>query len=245
MMSHQTNQQRKKMHQGIRSLSALALGLALTCTVANAQLLLSGWTTGSFDDLAEPNTTVVNAADGSAASFHTGIPYHSTQSKIEFVNSSFTDVGSGNPLQVGLFTITNGMTLLGSAAETASFNLGLQLTSPVWQTVAITPILFHIDNTPNGAIGVPDSFSVSFSQPAPIHIQNFLVQFHVNVTPLDFLVPENATVKKGDITVTFTPITPVPEPATYALWGSALLVGFVAYRRVRGGQDLRSLPVAV
>ena len=75
------------MQFGIRSLSALALGLALTCTVANAQLLLSGHTTGSFDDLAEANTTVMNSADGSWATFETGIPVMgSTESKIEFTN---------------------------------------------------------------------------------------------------------------------------------------------------------------
>ena len=231
------------MHKSIRSLSALAFGLALTCTVANAQLLLSGNTTGSFVDLAEANTTVSNAADGSWATFHTGIPVSgSTQSKIDFANVTFTDVGSGEPIQAGLFTITNGMTKIGSGAHTAQFNFGLKLTSPTSQSLAITTIMFEIDHTPNVAGAKPDTFSVSYNQPAPVKIQNTLVQFHVNVTPLDFQVAENATVQKGDITVTFTP---VPEPATYAAWGAVLLVGFVAYRRVRGGQDLPALPVSV
>jgi hypothetical protein len=221
----------------------LALGLALTCTVANAQLLLSGQTTGSFDDLAEPNTTVTNAADGSWATFHTGIPVSgSTQSKIEFTGAAFSNVGSGDPIQVGLFKITNGMTAVGTGAQTASFNIGLVLTAPDVESVAISSILFHIDNTPNIGGGIPDTFSLSFNQPAPIHIQNFLVQFHVHVDALDFQVAENTTTQKGDITVFFTP---VPEPATYAAWGAALLVGFVAYRRVRGGLTLPNLPVAV
>ena len=81
------------MHLGIRSISALALGLALTCTVSHAQLLPSGRTTGTFDDLAEANTTVSNAPDGSWATFHTGIPVMgSTQSKIEFTNVTFSSV---------------------------------------------------------------------------------------------------------------------------------------------------------
>ena len=231
------------MHFGIRSLSALALGLALTCTVANAQLLLSGHTTGSFDDLLEANTTVTNSGDGSWAKFHTGIPVMgSTQSKIDFTNVDFSNVGSGEPIQVGLFNITNGMTQIGSGAPTARFNVGLVLTSPEWQTVAISTINFHIDHTvnlPNSAI--PDVFAVSFQQPAPMMIQDFLVQFHVNVEPLVFQIAENATIQKGDITVTFTP---VPEPSTYAAWGAALLVGFVAYRRVRSGQANSALPVA-
>lgn len=231
------------MHFGIRSASALALGLALTCTVANAQLLLSGHTTGSFDDLAEANTTVTNAPDGSSASYFTGIPVMgSTQSSIVFTNVAFANIGSGDPIQVGLFDITNGMTLIGSGGHTAQFNLGLELIAPEWQTIALTTINFHIDHTPNLPNGgIPDTFSVSFDQPAPLMIQDYLVQFHINVDPLDFQIAENTTLQKGDITVSFTP---VPEPSTYAAWGAALLVGFVAYRRVRGGQASSSLPVA-
>ena len=230
------------MHLRIRSLFALALGLALTCSVSQAQLLLSGHTIGSFDDLAEANTTVSNAPDGSWATFHTGIPVMgSTQSKIEFTNVTFNNVGSGEPIQVGLFNITNGMTAVGSGAPTAKFNIGLQLNSPVSETVAISSILFHIDHTPNLPGAIPDTFSVSFSQPDPIKIQNTLVQFHINVDPLDFQVAENATVQKGDITVSFTP---VPEPATYAAWGAALLVGFIALRRIRGERDASVAAIA-
>ena len=230
------------MHLGIRSLSALALGLALTCTVANAQLLLSGETTGSFDDLAEANTTVQNSIDGSWANFATGVPaMGSTQSKIEFTNVSFTNVASGEPIQIGLFTITNGMTNVGSGAPEARFNVGVRLTSPVAEMVAVSTINFHIDHTPNVAGGIPDTFAVSFNQPSPISVNNTLVQFKVNVEPLEFQIAENATIQKGDITVTFTP---VPEPSTYAAWGAALLVGFVAYRRIRGGQVQLQSPMA-
>src|SRR5688572_15526152 len=132
------------MHTRISSLLTAALGLALTCSVANAQLLLSGHTTGSFDDLGEANTSVSNAGDGSWAMFSTGIPYNgSTQSSIEFNNETFANVGSGQPIQVGLFEITNGRTLLGSGAHTAAFNLGLELTSPEWRTIALTSMTFH------------------------------------------------------------------------------------------------------
>lgn len=230
------------MYPKLRSLAALALGTALTCSVATAQLRLSGHTTGSFDDLGEDNTTVSNAPDGSWATFHTGIAASgSTQSKIEFTNVDFNDVGSGQPIQVGLFNITNGMTELGSGAPIARFNVGLQLTSPEWQTVALSTIMFHIDHTPNMVGAIPDTFSVSFEQPVPIQIQNTLVRFRVNVDPLDFQLAENATVQKGDITVSFTP---VPEPATYAAWGAALLVGAVAFRRIRATRTLELQPSA-
>lgn len=229
------------MHMRIRSLLAPVFGLALTCSLANAQLLLSGYTTGSFTDLSEAHTTVTNAPDGSSASFSTGVAATgSTQSIIAFSNATFTDVGFGDPIQVGVFSITNGKTLIGTGAHTALFNLGLTLTSPITDSVAVSTVTFNIDHTVNGVNGsVPDIFSVSFAQPPPTQVGNFLVQFHLNVVPLDFPVAENSTVEKGDITVTFTP---VPEPATYAMWGAALLLGLVAYRRIRGSKSLAELP---
>lgn len=230
------------MHKRIRSLCAAAFGLALTCSLANAQLLLSGYTTGSFNDLSEANTTVSNAPDGSWATFKTGIPVSgSTQSQIAFSNATFSNVSSGEAIQVGLFNITNGMTEIGSGAPTAQFNLGLQLTSPTSTALALSTIMFHIDHTPNLPGAVPDTFSVSFDQPAPMKVGDYLVQFHVNFDPTDFQVGENSTVQRGDVTVTFTP---VPEPATYAAWGAALLVGLVAYRRIRGGKTNPALPAA-
>lgn len=225
------------MHTRIRSVLAAALGLALMGSLAHAQLALSGDTTGSFVDLAEANTTVTNGPDGAWATFETGIPVSgSFKSKIAFASASFTDVHSGEPIQVGLFDITNGMTKIGSGAPTAQFNLGLNLSSPTMQAVALTTITFHIDHTVNlpGA-GIPDIFAVSFNQPAPQVIAGYLVQFHVNFEPTIFQVAENATVQRGDVTVTFTP---VPEPATYAAWGAALLVGLVAFRRFRGTKTL-------
>lgn len=229
------------MHTGIRLLFAAASGLALTCSVANAQLMLSGHTKGAFVDLAEANTTVSNAPDGSWATFDTGIPVSgSFQSSIKFANASFTNVASGDPIQVGLFNITNGMTVIGSGAPTAQFNLSLQLTSPTSDELALTTIMFHIDHTVNMPGAVPDQFSVSFDQPGPMVIGGYAVQFHVNVDPTAFQIDENTTLQKGDVTVTFTP---VPEPSTYAMCGAALLLGFVAYRRLRGGQTSH-LPTA-
>jgi MYXO-CTERM domain-containing protein len=230
-----------------RTLSALVLTAGLLAPVAHAQLRLSGYTTGSFDDLSEANTTVTNAADHSAASFATGIPVEgSTQSKITFKNATFTNVGSGEPIQTGLFTITNGMTQIGSGAPTARFNLGLHLTSPGNQDIAINTITFHIDHTPNLPDAIPDVFSVSFNQPEPVKLQNTLVRFHVDVSPLDFKVPENATVQKGDIRVSFSPVsfTPVPEPSTYAAWGAAVLLGLTGLRQYRRRRSTAPAPIA-
>lgn len=218
------------MHSRLHSLlTAAALGLALLVPAANAQLLLSGSTTGSFVDPSLPNTTVTNTP--TTALFSTGIPdTGSFQTSILFQNSTFVNAASGDPIQVGAFTITNGVTLLGSAAATATFNLGLQLTSPVATSFGLTQFVFAIDNTPNGPGGVPDSFGVSFVQPAPIWIDGTLVTFHVVYEPSETVVPEGSSIVRGDIYATFSP---VPEPSTYALWGSALLIGVVAWRRFR------------
>ena len=231
------------MHIRIRSLLAAASGLALMCSMANAQLMLSGHTTGSFVDLGEAHTTVTNAADGSWAKFHTGVPvFGSTQSKIDFTNVTFTNVDSGDPIQVGIFTITNGMTRIGTGAQTAKFKVGLELTSPEMMALAVSTIVFHIDNTVNsGSGGVPDIFSVSFGQPASVNIKGYKVQFNVSLVPPSFQLKENATVQKGNIYVTFSA---VPESSTYAIWGAALLVGFVAVRRVRAVKSLPALPSA-
>lgn len=76
-----------------RSLSSLTIAFLFSGAVASAQLMLTGHTTGSFDDLSQPNTTVVNSADGSSASFRTGIPVAgSTQSSVAFTNVNFTNV---------------------------------------------------------------------------------------------------------------------------------------------------------
>lgn len=229
-----------------RTLSALVLSAGLLAPAAQAQLRLSGYTTGYFDDLSEPNTTVTNAPDHSSATFVTGIPVAgSTQSKIAFQNATFSNIGSGDPIQTGLFTITNGMTEIGSGAPSAQFNLGLYLTSPGGGSIAINTIRFHIDHTPNLPDAIPDAFSVSFEQPEPVKIQNTLVRFHVNVTPLEFAVPEDGTVEKGDIRVSFSEVfTPVPEPSTYAWWGAATLLGLVGMRQYRRRRGAATQPTA-
>jgi hypothetical protein len=225
-----------------RSILAAASGLALAVSLAHAQLLLSGYTKGSFQDLGEANTTVTNAPDGSWAHFATGIPATgSTQSMIDFTNASFSGVASGDPIQVGLFNIHNGRTLIGSGAPTAKFDLGLSLTDPAYGDLAVTTFTFEIDHTVNTAAGVPDSFTVLFDQPAPVQIGDYLVQFHVHFDPAEFQVGEDTSVQRGDVYVTFTP---VPEASTFAIGGALLLAGLIGYRRFRGRRSVPSLPAA-
>ncbi|QYM80334.1 choice-of-anchor K domain-containing protein [Horticoccus luteus] len=213
-------------------LPAAALGLALTCA-ANAQLMLSGHTTGSFDDLSQANTTVTNAGDGSFAVYKTGIPANgSFQSSIVFNNATFSNVSSGDAIQVGLFTITNGIAKIGSSAHSAVFHLGLDLTSPSAQSLALSDFAFTLNHTPNlpDYTNVPDAYSISFTPPPSTTIDGYKVWFDVVVSPSSFNLGEEASQVTGAVYVHFTP---VPEPSTYALCGAALLGGLVIYRRFR------------
>jgi hypothetical protein len=133
------------------------------------------------------------------------------------------------------------VTVLGSGAHSARFNLGVELTAPEGRSLALNTILFTIDHTHNEPSLIPDAFSVSFDQPAAVFINNMRVQFNVHVDPMEFSIAENATIQKGDITVTFTP---VPEPSTYAVMGAALLFGLVGYRRFRSRSTAVVAPCA-
>ena len=213
------------------------MGLALLASSARADLTLSGNSTGSFDDLSQPNTTIVNAADGTSATWTSGIPVPPTTlpTSIMFNSQTFTDVTSGQPIDVGIFQIHNGIDKVGSTATTATFNLGLNITSPNMESLPLSTFVFSIDNTINGPTLVPDQFGVTFTKPAPVVIDGNLVKFDVVFAPPSPTDPEGATVTRGDIFVSFTP---VPEPSTYALWGALLVGGLIAYRRFGAARGL-------
>jgi hypothetical protein len=207
-----------------------AIGLAFLGSTARADLVLSGETTGSFVDMGQPNTTVVNNPGADTALWESGIPEppSTLQTSILFQGQDFTDVTSGEAIDVGLFTIHNGIDELHSTADTAVFNLGLALTSPSSSDVALTTFTFDINNTPNNPSLKPDQYGVTFTEPGPEVIDGNLVQFNVVFSPPIISVGEGMTTTRGDVFVTFTP---VPEPSTYALWGALLVGGIIVYRR--------------
>ena len=222
------------------SLSASALGLALTFSGAQAQQFLSGWTTGHFETKSRPHTTVNNGSN--SATFKTGKPFGgSTPSKIGFTAATFNSVDSGQPIHLGLFEFTNGIIWGGTGASTVKFHLGLAITAPEMQVIEIGTITFHLDHTRNFPGDVDDGFSATFVPHAPVRIQNSLVQFSLDVTPLAFQLPENGTLFKTDITMSFAP---VPEPSTYAAWIAASSLVFAVYLRVRAQRKLFRGPMA-
>jgi hypothetical protein len=215
--------------------STAAIALALLSPIARADLVLSGKTTGSFESIPiVPSTatvTITNNAVTNTALFETGDPYppSTLPTSILFQGEDFADVTSGMPIDVGLFTIHNGIDYLGSDADDAVFDLGLDLSSPSVDSFLLTKFTFDIVNTPNAPGLQPDQFGVTFNQPSPIVIDDYDVQFHVVFSPPVITVPEGGTTTRGDVYVTFTP---VPEPSTYALWGAMLVGGVILYRRL-------------
>jgi hypothetical protein len=210
-----------------------ALGLALLGTTAKADLVLSGETTGSFESAPiTPSTatvTITNDSTTDTALWQSGVGDPGAPTSILFQGEDFVDVTSGMPIDVGLFTIHNGIDELGTTADDAFFDLGLNLTTPVTESVFLTTFDFGINNTPNNPSLKPDTYSVNFTEPPPMYVDDYLVKFNVVFSPPVIAVGEGDTTTRGDVFVTFTP---VPEPSTYALWGALLLGGIIAYRRL-------------
>lgn len=220
------------MHTLVNVLRLAAVGAALLGWTAHAQLLLTGNVTGEFTDVPGINDTIVNAADGSAASFKSGIPEHGWDKRtaIDFSQKDFTDIGPGL-VASNLFLITNGRTLLHSTATDAHFDLWLNLTAPGASSRLLTQLVVTIENTPNGADpnSVDDVYTVSSTPIAPFKLDDQFVHFSF-VAPPSFTIHENESRPVGDLYVSFTS---APEPSTFAAIGGVLLVGVAAWRALR------------
>jgi hypothetical protein len=233
------------MKNRLRLLAGSVVGLALA---AGAQALtLSGSTAGFFEGVSSGNTTITNTVDGSFASFRTGKPVSgSFKSGVTFTGSDFTGITSGDTFALGGIAYYNGITQIGTSSATALFDFYINLDSPTMSTLPLTTIKFGIDATINspGSL-IPDTFTASFTQPAPVLIDGTWVKFTINDLPGSTVVKENTIVTLADVTVTF--LNPVPEPATYGLMGALSLMGIAGYRRFRaqrGGSTMAPMAAA-
>ena len=210
--------------------------LATAAGAAHADLVLSGQTSGFFQPSANPNTTIINTPDGSSASFLTGVPLEdSFKSGVLFEGHSFADIASGDTFSFGLLDYRNGITQIGTSSGSALLDFYLNFDDPAVGSLFLTTITFGIDatiNTPSNLI--PDAFTASFTQPPPMMIAGQWVKFTINDLPASVDVAENSNVNLGSVTVTY--LSPVPEPATYGLFGAIGLMGVVAYRRFKRKQ---------
>lgn len=235
------------MKNKLSILSAAVLGLMCLAGAARAELVLSGSTAGYFQGSSSGSTVVNNAWDGSTASYRTGVPVNgSFKSGVEYLAASFNNVHSGDSFDFGFITYYNGRTQVGTSSSTAMFDFYLDLSDPDWAPFKLTTITFGIDATVNTLPMLqPDVFTASFTQPAPVLIGDQWVKFTINDLPATVSVTEDTWLSVANVTVTY--FSPVPEPATFGIFGAVSLLGLAAYRRHRAkktGLDLSSLSAA-
>lgn len=225
------------------SILAACLGLAALAAPAQAQLTLSGSAYGTFADEMLPNTTVSNTTMTSV--FSSGIPYrpfapyNDTQTSITYVGNTFAGVGDGEAIALGILDFKNGVTLLGSTATSATMDLILDLSTVGGPAdFKLSTLSFSLTNTDNNGVDdVADLYSISYTDPAVLWLEDAKVTFSLVFTDGAFLtadgkaVNENGEVTTGDIYANIM-ITPIPEPSTYAFAGVAV-IGLVALLRRR------------
>ncbi len=234
------------MHTLVKSfLTASALGLALALPSAQAQLF-SGTTRGEFHDPNLAFTSVINSNDVSL--FQSGVaskPAH-TQTSLEYSSAAFGPAGDGSQIDLGSMVITNGRTLGGTTASWATMDVYLNLPEQGIVDFKLTTLTFAIDNTENNGSLVPDQFLVSIGETNTLTIDGRKVAFDVQLTTPAFAIGTGSSIAESTSAefglFANVHFTPVPEPSTYALFGAVLLVGVVAYRRLRPAMALA--PVA-
>ena len=219
-------------------MAASALGLVAALPSARAQLLLSGNTSAQFTDPGLPHTTVTNGTSTSV--FSSGVPYgKSTQTSVSFTGTSFTGAAAGDTINLGTVDLTNGITLLGTTASAADFNILLNLPALGITNYRVSQVHVTIDNTSNnGTHNIPDLFKVTPTTSGPLVLGNTSVKFGVDLSNPAFSSSVGASVGEGssanfDVFASFMPLSPVPEASTFALWGAALMLGVIAVRRFR------------
>jgi hypothetical protein len=223
-------------------LATAAFGLAALLPSARAQLTIAGSTHGDFVDPGLAHTVVTNGPVVSL--FSSGIPFRAsdTQTSLTFTGQTFAAAGDGDQVNLGTIKIKNGITRLGSTASWAAMDLYLDLPSHSISNFKLTTLLFTIDNTANNGVGnVPDLFYVGHTTPASLKFASGKLNFDVKLTKPAFGTGSGASIAENhsDSFGLYADLhfSPVPEASTYALWGSALLVGLIGLRRFRVAQS--------
>lgn len=224
-------------------LAAVLAGLAAAIPTAQAQLTLSGTSHGEFTD---PGLVYTSVSNGPVVSlFASGVPLRATDTKtsITFTGLPFANVGDGDQLDLGQIKIKNGITKLGTTASWAALDLFLTLPSESITDFKLTTLLFTIDNTANNGVGnVPDLFFVGLTEVNPLFVGGRKINFDVKLTNPAFGTGSGSSIAENhsDSFGIYADLhfSPVPEASTFALWGSALLVGLVGLRRFRVSQQL-------
>jgi hypothetical protein len=233
------------MNSFVKSLlSVAALAAAIALPSANAQLLLSGDAYGQFVDPGLAHTTVSNgpvvSLFESGVPFRPKAPFFDTKTSIKYTGSTFSNVGDGDLIDLGLLKIVNGVTKIHTTASSAVFDLYLDLAGNDVPPFKLTSLLFTIDNTSNnGTKNIPDLFFVGHTEVASFTVGGREVTLDLQFTNPALSVGSGSSISEGSFALdgiyAYVHFSPVPEASTYALWASALLVGVAIVRRRRSG----------
>lgn len=210
------------MNKTNRILLAGSMAVVFVCAASSskANLILSGSLVGVFQSSDNPNTQLVNSANGDA-SFRTGTPVaNSFQSGVNFSSESFSDLASGDETSLGMFTYYNGITKIGTSSGTAVLDLYLQLSEPESSRILLTTMTFGIDATANrfGNL-VADNYTAVFTQPAQALIGGEWLTFSITGVPPLTSLAENTWKNVGSLTFTSENPVPVTEGGTHAAIG--------------------------
>jgi hypothetical protein len=223
-------------------LGMVALAAAVALPSANAQLLLSGNAYGQFVNPGLAHTSVSNgpvvSLFESGVPFRPQAPFFDTKTSIKYTGTSFSNVGDGDLLDLGLVKIVNGVTKIHTTASSAILDLYLNLSGNGIPPFKLTSLLFSIDNTSNnGTKNIPDLFFVGHTDVSPFKVGGREVTLDLQFTNPTLSVGSGSAISEGSFALdgiyAYVHFTPVPEASTYALWASALLVGVAVIRRRR------------
>lgn len=219
-------------------------GLAALLPTAQAQLVITGSTYGTFEPTAQPNTVIVNGPVTST--FAAGIPYRKFDHKtsIIFTGSMFTGVDSGDTFSLGTVKFNNGITKLHSTAKTAKMDLFLNIPGHGVSNFKVTTLLFGLDNTDNhGVQNIADLYYIGHTLPNTLKFKDGLAIFNIGLTDPSYgIAPGHPVGENHSGTVGITAevqLVPVPEASTYATCAALGLVGAAGLRRLRRSKSVQ------
>ena len=219
------------LHKGMFFRAAI---IVLSCSVAGlvrADRLLTGDLVGIFRPDAGAHVDITNFANGDA-SFRTGIATaNSFQSGVTFTSQSFSGIDEGETVSLGLLSYYNGVTQAGTSSHSAALDLYLRSSDPAQSWLHLSTLNFTIDATLNTKTSaIPDNFLASYATPEKVFIGGEWGEFAINGLPGMTAVAENSKVDIGNLTLTFAPTVPVPEPASSLLLVTLGLAFIFGYR---------------
>ena len=229
-------------------------GLAFTGINAHAQLI-TGLSQGAFTNPLPPvgNVEVFNPSIGTfatLANFYTGsaIPgsNSTSQTGVTFFGTLFSPLNfnltpgtSTGPLGIGYFVYSNGQTITGTTVDTIDFSSKLDFTGSGGPLLNSTPFQIKLDGGHSSGPGFVDNqFTITNPGGGSFVLNGTTYDYSFSFDATSVIIPEAGSGQQSssvnNLYVTFSSLSSVPEPSTYALAGVLALGGIAALRRFRG-----------